>query len=181
MLFRLICAVALLGCISVSLFYRKRARAETGTIKRSSESPMLIAGRLLVGLPLFGIVIIEIIDPELMAWNHMGVPTPLKQLGAVTGLLCIPFTVWIFRSIGSNIRETVLTKTDHRLVTWGPYRWVRHPLYTAGFMLFLSASLMLESTIIPFLIVITILAVSLVVVPKEEANLIKVFGDRYRE
>lgn len=48
----------------------------------------------------------------------------------------------------------------------GPYRWARHPLYTAGTTFFVSLS---------------VLAMLLVRLPKEEGRLIERFGDEYRE
>ena len=46
-------------------------------------------------------------------------------------------------ALGSNVSETVLVKDRHELVTSaGPYRWVRHPLYTTGIALFIAIGLM---------------------------------------
>lgn len=35
------------------------------------------------------------------------------------------------RHLGRNWSSTVMIKTDHQLVTSGPYRLIRHPIYTA--------------------------------------------------
>jgi hypothetical protein len=44
-------------------------------------------------------------------------------------------------NLGRNVSETVLTKESHELVTSGPYRWIRHPLYTTGIALFVALGL----------------------------------------
>jgi protein-S-isoprenylcysteine O-methyltransferase Ste14 len=49
-------------------------------------------------------------------------------------VLTLPAALWVFSALGRNVSETVLTKGDHELVTAGPYRWIRHPLYTTGGM-----------------------------------------------
>ena len=77
--------------------------------------------------------------------------------------------------------ETVLIKADHRLVTHGPYRWVRHPLYGTGLSLFLAVGLMAASWFILLLTVIVGVLVLAVVIPAEERNLVEAFGDDYRE
>ena len=45
----------------------------------------------------------------------------------------------------AKLPETVLTKADHVLVTTGPYRWMRHPLYAMGGALFVAVGLMSAS------------------------------------
>ena len=45
----------------------------------------------------------------------------------VAGLL---FAVWARRQLGANWSRSVTLKEDHQLITSGPYRIVRHPIYT---------------------------------------------------
>lgn len=45
-----------------------------------------------------------------------------------SGLL---LAVWARRHIGRNWSARVETKVDHQLVRSGPYRRIRHPIYTA--------------------------------------------------
>ena len=53
----------------------------------------------------------------------------------------VPIIYWVMSTIGKNISETFLTKGHHILVTHGPYRWVRHPLYSAATVVFVSLEL----------------------------------------
>ena len=52
------------------------------------------------------------------------------RLGAVATVAGIGFAVWARIRIGSNWSSDVTLKRDHELVVEGPYRWVRHPIYT---------------------------------------------------
>ena len=63
-------------------------------------------------------------------------PIWIRWLGVGLGIISLPLLWWLFSSIGSNISETVLTKSEHKLVTSGPFRWVRHPLYSVSVLLF---------------------------------------------
>jgi protein-S-isoprenylcysteine O-methyltransferase Ste14 len=110
----------------------------------------------------------------------VSVPAGVRWVGAVLGAAGIPFAYWVFRTIGRNVSETVLTKATHELVTDGPYRWVRHPLYTVGSSLFVAASLLAANWFIGAFTVAVIVMILLVVIPKEEANLIDTFGEAYR-
>ena len=87
---------------------------------------------------------------------------------------------WLFSSIGSGITPTSATRKQHTLVTSGPYRWVRHPLYTAGSALFIAFGMMADNWFIGLLGILTFILMA-IRAPKEEANLIEKFGDEYRE
>lgn len=41
------------------------------------------------------------------------------------------FGVWARRTLGRNWSGEVTVKIDHQLVRTGPYRFIRHPIYTA--------------------------------------------------
>jgi len=67
---------------------------------------------------------------------------------------------------------------DHKLVTWGPYRYVRHPSYLAYFLMFPGLVLAwLNLLAIPSLIAIP---GYYSVVDNEEKILIERFGEEYR-
>jgi protein-S-isoprenylcysteine O-methyltransferase Ste14 len=40
------------------------------------------------------------------------------------------FSIWARHALGRNWSGTVTVKQDHELIESGPYRWVRHPIYT---------------------------------------------------
>ncbi len=42
----------------------------------------------------------------------------------------LTFAIWARVFLGRNWSATVTIKHDHELVRGGPYRWVRHPIYT---------------------------------------------------
>ena len=86
---------------------------------------------------------------------------------------------WVFRSIGRNISETVLTKQDHELVTTGPYRWVRHPLYSSALLLIFSIGLMLGDWLLILFSVVGTIIFRFLVIPAEEERLIAAFGVEY--
>ncbi len=44
------------------------------------------------------------------------------------------FLVWARQHLGRNWSQTVAVKKDHELVTSGPYRYVRHPMYSGGLL-----------------------------------------------
>jgi protein-S-isoprenylcysteine O-methyltransferase Ste14 len=80
--------------------------------------------------------------------------------------------------LGSNWSGTVTVKEDHELIRSGPYRWVRHPIYSG--LLLASAGVALESdrwvALIGFALVFTGLRLKSFI---EEQRMLDRFGDEY--
>jgi protein-S-isoprenylcysteine O-methyltransferase Ste14 len=67
------------------------------------------------------------------------------------------------------------------LVTWGPYGWVRNPLYAGNFIMGMGWALMVGwKWVIAFAIAYSLLY-CLIVIPAEEEFLLSKFGDAYKE
>lgn len=179
--YRLVFVISFVSAVAISGYYRARARRATGTIPRTAEGPLAVAGRLMMALPLFGSILLYAVRPRWMAWASLDIPDALRWLGVILALSVLPLLVWVFRSIGSNISETVLIKAEHELVTHGPYRWVRHPLYSSGLLLILGLALLAGSWFMLVFWVIGAVVFRASVIPAEEKNLERTFGKQYRE
>ena len=121
-----------------------------------------------------------LIVPQWMAWSKIGLPEWARWLGVGLGVASDGLIYWLFSSIGDGISPASATRKEHKLSTSGPYRWVRHPLYTVGTSLFISFGLMADNWFIALLGVLAFIVMA-IRTPKEEANLIAKFGDEYRE
>jgi protein-S-isoprenylcysteine O-methyltransferase Ste14 len=51
------------------------------------------------------------------------------------------FTIWARRHLGRNWSGSVTIKADHELITTGPYRIARHPIYTGLLIAFAGNAL----------------------------------------
>jgi protein-S-isoprenylcysteine O-methyltransferase Ste14 len=51
-------------------------------------------------------------------------------LGIAITAAGLAFSVWARAYLGTNWSSTVTVKVGHQLVRTGPYRWVRHPIYS---------------------------------------------------
>ena|SRR5215472_1636072 len=112
--------VVFVGMMSVSIYFRSKARASEA-IPRGREGGLVLLARLLFAAPLYLPILAYMLNPDWMAWAAVPLPIWLRWLGAAVGLSALPFVYWVFSSIGSNISETTLTKETHRLVSHGPF------------------------------------------------------------
>ena len=177
--FRIVFAALFFLLFGVVGTYRRRAQANR-RIDYSKEGRAIFIALRLGGLLVWGYCFLYILHPRILDWSFVDLPPALRWLGAaLVAFLVIPFVVSAQRALGRNVSPTVMTHEDHELVTSGPYRWIRNPLYTAGGLVFTGLGLVAASW---FLIAAAALAVTLVRLrlPTEEAELEARFGQEYR-
>lgn len=71
--------------------------------------------------------------------------TPWRIAGGVLALVGLVLMLWSARSLGRSLTALPEPIVGGELVTSGPYRWVRHPIYTGVMLLFLGVSLLFDS------------------------------------
>lgn len=121
----------------------------------------------------------EITQPWLRI--HLFQPSPVSEALAVALTAAgIGFAVWARLYLGGNWSGSVTVKVGHELVRTGPYRIVRHPIYT-GLILALFGSALLRPQV-RGLIAIVLLYVGFKMKSKiEERAMISTFGAQYNE
>ncbi len=180
-IFRILAAIILFIGMGISSYYRIKADKDTGEkIPRKVDGSAMMTIIKIGGLILWLSPLVYLINPNWMNWSKIGLPESVRWLGVGIGILCVLGIYWLFSNIGSGITPTSATRKEHKLSTSGPYRWVRHPLYTVGSTLFISFGMMADNWFIAALGVLAFIGMA-ARTPKEEANLIEKFGDEYRE
>jgi protein-S-isoprenylcysteine O-methyltransferase Ste14 len=171
--------VFLIGAL-ISTYYRRKADRETGESisPRSEGLPIMIALRV-AGLSLWAGVFAYLLNPAWMNWSQVELPSWVRWLGLILGLAADALSYWVFSNLGNNVSPSVATRSAHQLVTSGPYRWVRHPLYTMGMVAYLGFALLAANWFIA-LLSIAVFIILLIRLPQEEAHLMEKFGDEYR-
>lgn len=180
-LFKWLFIAIVLGAFSISGYFRRKARQSGEVIPRLREGKLSLFLRLLFAAPMYLSFFAYMVNADWMVWSSVPLPTWLRWLGVGVGFGMLPVLYWVVSTLGMNISETVLTKEDHVLVTQGPYRWVRHPLYLVATIIFVSLGMMAANWFILVMALLVIIGTALVMIPKEEAQLIGKFGAEYRE
>lgn len=181
-IFRATAAALLLTAAAISGHHRHKAEAASReNISAVEEEGLPTAVPLrLSGLALILSVVAYVLNPRRMAWSSVRLPAPVRWAGAVLGAATLPLSWWVFESLGKNITPTVATREQHELVTAGPFRWVRHPLYAIGTTFFASLSVVAANWFMG-LASLSVLVMLLVRLPEEEERLLERFGGEYAE
>jgi protein-S-isoprenylcysteine O-methyltransferase Ste14 len=180
-IFRILAALVLFTGMGISGYFRTKADRETGEkVSRKVDGTAMMTIIRIGGLILWLSPFVYLVNPSWMTWSKIGLPEWARWLGVGIGILCVFGIYWLFSSIGSGITPTSGTRKEHKLVTNGIYRYIRHPLYTFGASMFVSFGMMADNWFIAALGILTFILMAFRT-PKEEANLIEKFGDEYRE
>lgn len=124
--------------------------------------------------------IVYALAPRWLTWSAMEMPIFLRWVGIGLGFISILFLAWAHEALGKNWNVPGTVEEHQILVTKGPYRWFRHPMYTS--FAFIALAYWLIST--NWFIALIGLIYWIIVASKvstEEAVLIEKFGDAYRE
>jgi protein-S-isoprenylcysteine O-methyltransferase Ste14 len=180
-IFRWVFFFVFVGMFLISGYFRRRARQSGEVISRLSEGRPLLIARMLVAAPLFLSFVAYIVNPRWMEWSSYELPTWLRWLAVIVSVGFLPLLFWVMVSIGKNVSETFMTKEMHELVTHGPYRWVRHPLYAVATGTLVSLSIVAGNWFMMTIALIALAAILVFVIPREEAELVRKFGNEYRQ
>ena len=178
-IFRLILIAGLVTVCPIGIYHRLKSQASGEQLDRRQEGIFILVTLRPLGIAGMLGLLAYVINPAWMSWSQVGLPIWLRWSGVPAGVCAAFLIIWVFRSLGTNITDTVVTRKDHTLVTTGPYRWVRHPFYVAFVLAAIANSLVTANW---FLALTSGLAAVLIIVRTrtEEQKLIERFGDAYR-
>jgi protein-S-isoprenylcysteine O-methyltransferase Ste14 len=110
------------------------------------------------------------------------IPYPRIALYAGTGLLVAGSLLrrYCFRILGKYFTAAVTVSADQPVIDKGPYRWIRHPGYAAGLIMFLGIGLALGNWLSLIIFFIEICYVYGRRVKAEEKALLGTIGEPYR-
>ncbi len=125
----------------------------TGTAHYTTSNPIFIAQRIFI-------------PPIFLDW-----------VAAALNLFGIAFAIWARYYLGRNWSPRPAVKEDHELVTSGPYRFVRHPIYTG--IICAAFGTALTGTIFGLIVFIIASVVFIARIRKEEDIMLELFPDTY--
>jgi protein-S-isoprenylcysteine O-methyltransferase Ste14 len=162
----------------VRIYYHIKARIWLGS--RTPEGAASFFFRVCVALPAILATVVYLFKPSILSWADAPVPSGARWFGAVLFAAALPFLIAVQRTLGRNFSPELRIRPDHTLVVSGPYRYMRHPMYTASLLIFAGMGLLSANWVIGGAGLVATVIIMWRRTPREEQMLINAFGDRYR-
>jgi protein-S-isoprenylcysteine O-methyltransferase Ste14 len=103
----------------------------------------------------------------------------LRWIAAVCAVICLLLTSVCWSRMGTHWRMDISLKGEEELITDGPFRHVRHPIYALSMLLMICSAVVVPT--LPMLVVaIAHLVLNYLKARNEENHLLTVHGDLYR-
>ena len=175
---RIALVAILLATASIGIPHRLRADRAGGPVSRHNDprwfwTSMGIIGPLLVlSLGTF------LVRPRWLDFARIDAPAWVRWAGVPVGAAGVALFAWMFRHLGLNVTSTSVPRTEATLVTSGPYRWIRHPMYSAALILVTSMTLLTANAVV-LGCGLTMFALLAARSRLEEQRLVLKFGDAY--
>jgi protein-S-isoprenylcysteine O-methyltransferase Ste14 len=176
--FHLVFIFVFLSFTLIRARYQRLAMRTQGRVEYI-EGKLHRALRLAAGIPFIGAVFASMAWPSLLSFARLDLPAWLQWAGVLLGLASLPLIGWVQSALGSNFSTTLHVREEHTLVTRGPYRWVRHPMYTVLYIHLVSLFLLTENWMIGGIFLLSLTLIVGLRIRKEEATMVDKFGDAY--
>lgn len=144
------------------------------------ETAFFVAIRSIWAFAVIASILLYVLFPVALKWGELDLNNTVRVIGMIIGIASDLLILWILVSLGKNISAALKVRDNQQLVTSGPYRYVRHPLYSAGLLLFFSIFLISANWLLGLIGIGFQLFLMLVRTPLEEQMLIEHFGEEYR-
>jgi protein-S-isoprenylcysteine O-methyltransferase Ste14 len=161
--------------IAFNVYWSAAATSSAPTLRSETKSSRAVHQYLMLLAYLLLFAPFPWLDRRILPTGVIGVVVGLALQVAFFGL-----AIAARRTLGRNWSGAITEKADHELIRSGPYRLVRHPIYTAIIGMFLGTSLV-SGDVHAFLGTAVMAAAYARKIRLEERNLAQVFGPRYDE
>jgi protein-S-isoprenylcysteine O-methyltransferase Ste14 len=178
MIFHLIFSILFAGFILIRVVYHLKAKASRSAVELA-ESRLNMAVRAFLGLGYIGLLVAFVFFPAILGWAAFSLPAWLRWAGGGITLLSTALIWWVQWALDVQFNTTLHIQAGHQLITHGPYHWVRHPMYTALFIMGIGWLLLTANWFVGVPLLAGIGAIVFHRVRAEEELLVKTFGDPY--
>lgn len=178
MIFKIAFLVLWFIYISIRVPYENEYKREEKIKTIHSKKEKILLFLLSIGLLL--IPLVWVFTPFFDSFN-IKLPVWSRLLGIIISILSLFYFNWIHKTLGVNWSPTLEIRKGHQLVKVGPYKRIRHPMYTQIWLWTIAQVLLISNFVAGFSGIILWAILYFIRVPKEEKMLVENFGEEYLE
>jgi protein-S-isoprenylcysteine O-methyltransferase Ste14 len=125
------CLVVGAFALSISLWLVLQQNGYDPTKPGGIQSKRVSRQNIVPALARLAWLVILLISPysDRHGWAVIGSGETVRAVGLSIFILGLAWVAWAFLTLGMQHSGSVTIQPEHRLVTSGPYRWIRHPMY----------------------------------------------------
>lgn len=171
--------LSMVAFLAIRAYYRRKTGTLRLDVSASRDSRrmrifLLVLGVLFVGL------FVWLINPAWMSWAALPLPEWLRWVGAGVVVIALALLIWAHQTLSASFSGNLEIREQHKLITTGPYQWIRHPIYTAIMLWALGLALITANWFVACL-PIAFAVFFWLRVPLEEKMMLEGFGNEYGE
>jgi protein-S-isoprenylcysteine O-methyltransferase Ste14 len=125
-------------------------------------------------------LILYLLAPPWWTWTRLPLGQWTQWLGIIVAIPPIFYLVWVHRHLDRQWSIALELQGDHKLITSGPYKRIRHPMYL-GIFIYTIGLILISSDFLVFIFFAFSIWANYRRIPQEEQMMIDQFGDEYRE
>lgn len=176
---RLALGLIFLGAAAIGIPHRLRADRAGGPVSRRADPQWFWVLMGIAAPPLTLACLAFLFQPRWVAFAQLELPASIRLAGVPCAVAGLALFKWMFVHLGLNVTSTSMPRAQATLITSGPYRWVRHPMYTTVLILVLAVTL-LTANVVVALGGLAMFALLVARSRVEEQRLVEKFGEAYR-
>jgi protein-S-isoprenylcysteine O-methyltransferase Ste14 len=177
--FRALFILASIGMIAIRVYYQSKVLRDKRRVEIKEDRLSLIVGSVAALTSIvFGAEYIFFAGAFSFAYA-LSYPDWIRWLGGLLLVGGVALLGIAHHHLGKSFHSLMVSKEEHTLVESGPYRWIRHPIYTAYLMAYVGGGLLASNW------VLTIVPVTMYAIlvgrrmGKEEKMMEELFGHKY--
>ena len=145
-----------------------------------NESAGLRLLRLAVLVVVLALLLTEWFNRGFLGQRFVARIAVLEWFGVAVTACGASIAIWARSTLGSNWSDKVVLKVDHQLIRSGPYRYLRHPIYTGVLLAMVGTTL--TNGRWRCVVALAVLSVNYFIKAKREEKILSArFGDAFAE
>jgi protein-S-isoprenylcysteine O-methyltransferase Ste14 len=174
--YKLSLLILMIVFLAVRAPYVRRYRMTEKKVMKSTTTDLILIGLSTLGMMVFPLIYIF---SSFFNGFMIHLPDAIRIAGLLVYMASIVLMYLVLRELGRDWSMKLELGVGHRLVTSGPYSQVRHPMYTAFYLMMIGQLLLTSNWFVGIYGVAIWTLFCIIRIPEEERMMTEEFGDDY--